>query len=176
MDNRKLGVTVLGLSTLFGVVAFGTMAKFANHAQDIGCFANPQCSRVESVLNWTHFTVGIVFAAFALGIYLVFFSKSEYLLKQALKRLEAEKDRLEHEHAIKISEEKFNAILRTLAPAEKDILKIIKEQEGITQNTLRIKANLSKAKVSQVLSEFQKRGIVRREEKGKTYALYIASL
>jgi len=154
VDNRKLGLTVLVLSTLFGVVGFTAMTKLAFHARDIGCFANPNCSRIESVLNWSHFSVGLVFAAFALGIYLLFFSKSEYLLRQAIKRLEVEKNRLEKHHAITISDEKFSAILKTLAPAEKDILRIVKEQEGITQNTLRIKVNLSKAKVSQVITDF----------------------
>ncbi len=175
MDNRKIGLTVLILSTLFGTVAFTAMTKFANHAQDIGCFDNPQCTQLESVLNWSHFTVGIVFAAFALGIYLLFFSKSEHLLRQAIKRLEVEKNRLEKEHHVKISDGKFNAILKTLDPAESTILSIIKEQEGITQNTLRIKANLSKGKVSQVLSDFHKRGLIKKEEKGKTYALYVTN-
>ena len=53
------------------------------------------------------------------------------------------------------------------------VLKAIKEQEGITQSTLKFRTDLSKAKVSQILTHFEKKHLVKRELKGKTYAVYL---
>ena len=49
----------------------------------------------------------------------------------------------------------------------------VKEQDGITQTTLRFRTDLSKAKISQILTDFEKKNLIKREEKGKTYAVYL---
>ena len=108
--------------------------------------------------------VGIIAAALTLGLYLIFFSKGEEAI---LKRLEAEKNK-------KLSEEKLAILLRACDNSEQAILKVIKEQPGIEQNTLRLKANLSKAKVSQILTKFERKQILYREPKGKTFSIYIS--
>ena len=51
-------------------------------------------------------------------------------------------------------------------------LKKTKEQEGITQNTLRFKVDMSKAKLSYVLQDLEKRGLIKRVKKGKTFEVY----
>ena len=50
------------------------------------------------------------------------------------------------------------------------------EQEGILQNALRIKTALSKATVSQILADFEKKNIIAKEPKGKTYAVYLKNV
>ena len=49
----------------------------------------------------------------------------------------------------------------------------VREQEGITQNTLRLRLNMSKAKLSYVLQELEKRNLIKRIKKGKTLAIYL---
>jgi len=175
VDNKRIGGVLVVLSILAGVFAFSIADSFQHRSAELNCNPNAQCAAVNSAMGWSHIGIGIVSAVFALGIYLLFFSRGEYLLRQAIKRLEEEKTRLENQHDVRIADEKFMAILGTLSDSERDVLRIIKEQEGITQNTLRIKADLSKAKLSQMLGEFQRRGLVRREQKGKTFALYVGS-
>ena len=68
---------------------------------------------------------------------------------------------------------KFELILKAMDENEKNMLKAIKEQEGITQSTLRYRADLSKAKVSQILTGFEKKNLVRRTAKGKTYSVHL---
>lgn len=161
------------LSVLAGVFAFSIADSFQQQSSELNCNPNAQCAAVSSAMGWSHIGIGLVSALFALGVYLLFFSRSEYLLRQAMRRLEEEKERLERQHNVRIADEKFIAILNTLSDSERDVLRIIKDQEGITQNTLRLKANLSKAKLSQMLSDFQRRGLVRRQQKGKTFELYV---
>ena len=68
---------------------------------------------------------------------------------------------------------KFEIIMKALDPFEQKVVKAISEQDGITQNTLRLRLDMSKAKLSYVLQELEKRGIIKRIEKGKTLAIYL---
>ena len=69
--------------------------------------------------------------------------------------------------------DKFSLLLRPLDESERKVLVAIKEQEGITQSTLRYRADLSKAKVSQILTDFEKKQLIERKEKGKTYSVFL---
>ena len=53
-------------------------------------------------------------------------------------------------------------------------LKAVKDQEGITQSTLKFRTDLSKSKVSQILTDFEKKHLIKREIQGKTYSVYLA--
>lgn len=72
------------------------------------------------------------------------------------------------------SNDKFSLLLRPLDDNERKVLIAIKEQGGITQSTLRYRADLSKAKVSQILTDFEKKNLIERKAKGKTYSVFLA--
>lgn len=65
-------------------------------------------------------------------------------------------------------------LLRLLPEDERRVLTPVVESPGITQVELRDRADFSKAKVSQTLSELEKRGLVSRERQGRTYRVYPA--
>ena len=69
---------------------------------------------------------------------------------------------------------KFSLLLRPLDDSQKKVLMAIKEQEGITQSTLRFRTDLSKSKVSQILTDFEKKNLIERKAKGKTYSVFLA--
>lgn len=81
--------------------------------------------------------------------------------------------RLEQEKNMKIEENKFELILKAMDENERKVIHAVKEQDGITQSTLKYRADLSKSKVSQILTDFEKKHLVKREAKGKTYAVYL---
>lgn len=165
MNNKKIGITLVIISLLFAVLFFFLLSKIQQEQFELGCTPTTEkCLKIESKFSITHMGVGIITAALMLGIYLILFSKGEEAI---LKRLEEEKNK-------KLTEEKFAILLRACGESEQSILKVIKEQPGIEQNTLRLKSNLSKAKVSQILTEFEKKRILRREPKGKTFSIYIS--
>jgi len=56
---------------------------------------------------------------------------------------------------------------------EKEVITAVREQEGITQNTLRLRVDMSKAKLSQVLGNLEKKGLIKREKERKTFAVYL---
>jgi uncharacterized membrane protein len=118
---------------------------------------------IEKSITTTHLAFGFFGFMFALGFYILFFNKSE---ERILKRLEDEK-------SLKINDEKFSYILMGLDSYGKKVLKAVKEQDGITQNTLKLRVDMSKAKLSYVLQELEKRDLIKRNKKGKTLQIFL---
>ena len=164
MENKKLGFVILSISVLASILALGFMGVLGRQTTTLQCYPTNECQRVESLIGLSHVAVGLISFIGALGIYLLFFSTSEEAI---LKRLEEEKN-------IKVEQNKFELILKAMDENEQKVLKTIKEQDGITQSTLKFRTDLSKAKVSQILTDFEKKHLVKRELKGKTYAVYLA--
>mgnify|MGYP001586043504 CR=1 FL=1 len=163
MENKKLGFVILSISILATILTFGFIGVLGKQTTALQCYPTSECQRVGSLIGLSHVAVGLISFIGALGIYLLFFSTSEEAI---LKRLEDEKN-------MKIEENKFDIVLKAMDDNEKKVLKAIKEQEGITQSTLKYRTDLSKAKVSQILTDFEKKHLVKREAKGKTYAVYL---
>ena len=164
MENKKLGFVIMSISILASVLALGFMGVLGRQTAALQCYPTSECQRVESLMSLSHVAVGLISFIAALGIYLIILSTSEEAI---LKRLEEEKN-------MKIEQDKFELILKAMDENERKVLKAIKEQEGITQSTLKYRTDLSKAKVSQILTDFEKKHLVKRELKGKTYAVYLA--
>jgi len=163
MENKKLGFVILSISVLASILAFGFLSVLGRQTTALQCYPTNECQRIESLLGLSHIAIGLISFIGALGIYLLFFSTSEEAI---LKRLEDEKK-------MKIEENKFELVLKSMDENEKRVVQAIKEQEGITQSTLKYRADLSKAKVSQILTDFEKKHLIKRELKGKTYAVYL---
>lgn len=66
-------------------------------------------------------------------------------------------------------------ILDVLPDDERRILEPVVESPGLTQIELRDRADFSKSKVSQTVSDLEKRGLLSREKQGRTYRVYPAS-
>ena len=163
MENKKLGFVILSISILASILSFGFMSALGKQTSALQCYPTNECQRVESLLGLSHIAVGLISFIGALGIYLLFFSTSE----EAILR------RLEEEKSMKIEQDKFELIIKALDDTEKKVLRAVKEQNGITQSTLRYRVDMSKAKISQILTDFEKKHLIRRELKGKTYAVYL---
>ena len=163
MENKKLGLILIIIGLALGGIFMYYSSSLVQEGRELGCYSNEDCFGIENALSFSHIAVGVFSFIFALGFYLLFFNKTE---KAILDKLEKDKNQ-------KIDDMKFDILLKALNPFEKKVVKIVREQDGITQNTLRIKADMSKAKLSYVLQELEKRGIVKRVAKGKTLAVHL---
>lgn len=165
MNNKKVGVVIVVLGLLVGVVLLVILSQLRGNQIELGCVPESQdCLSIESSLSITHLAVGVITGLMSLGFYLIFFSRGEEAI---LRRLEEEKKR-------KLGEEKFGILLRGFDENEQAVLKTIKDQPGIEQNTLKLKTGLSKAKISQILNDFEKKRLIRRVAKNKTYSVYLS--
>ncbi len=163
MENKKLGLVLLVIGLLVGGLVIYYTNLLSEKSQNIGCYTNSDCFAIEKELSISHIAVGIFSFIIALGFYLLFFNKTEKAIL----------DKLEKEKAEKIEDAKFGMLMKALDSFEQKVLKAVREQEGITQNTLRVKLDMSKAKLSYVLQDLEKKGIIKRVERGKTLAIYL---
>ena len=163
MGNKQLGFVVLSIGIIISIILGILINKYNEAVATEKCYPSDNCKRIESSLSITHFAFGAIGFIMALGFYLLFFSKSEETIL----------NRLEEEKQTKIKEDRFFILLRALDNFEKNILMAIKEQNGITQNTLRLRTDLSKAKISYVVNDLEKKGLIKRVPKGKTFAIFL---
>ncbi|PIT84555.1 hypothetical protein COU37_02640 [Candidatus Micrarchaeota archaeon CG10_big_fil_rev_8_21_14_0_10_45_29] len=106
----------------------------------------------------------------AFGVWLSFISKDSQLLHQKNKELASKINKLSKD---KDSGEKFEIFLKGLNEDEKSIMQKVKEQDGIGQNTLCIRTGLSKTKLSILLTELERRGLIRKVPEGKINRIYL---
>ncbi len=85
----------------------------------------------------------------------------------------------ESEKSVKDIEEKerkkeiSSAIMSALDEDEQAVIKAVKEQDGITQNTLRLRTDMSKTKLSVVLTQLEKKNMIKKVPKGKTNQIFL---
>jgi ribosomal protein S25 len=163
MENKKIGILLIIISLVVGGLLFFYNSELAQQSQKAGCFENPECTPIEKNLSITHFAIGVFSFILALGVYLLLFNKTDQKIMQTL---ESQKNQ-------KIKGEKFKYILMALDEYERKVMRIVKEQDGITQSTLRLKTDMSKAKLSYVLQELEKRNLIKRIKKGKTLSVHL---
>ena len=163
MENKKIGITLIIVGIILLIIFLIVIRSLNQEIQALGCYQDPGCKKVETSLSIVHFAFGGFGFLFALGFYLLFFSRGE----------EAIVKRLEEDTQKKLQEDAFSILSKGLDSFEKKALDIIRQEEGITQSTLRLRVDMSKAKLSQVLTNLEKKGLIRREQQKKTLALYL---
>lgn len=163
MNSKKVGIILIIVSLVLGGVIWYTVNSLYSKSEMYGCFQNNECVPIQNSLSLSHVIVGVISFLVSLGFYLLFLNKSEDSL---LKKLEDEKQR-------RVQEEKFSILLKALDPYEQKVVTAVREQDGITQSTLRFRTDMSKAKLSYVLQELEERGLVKRLPKGKTLAVHL---
>ena len=163
MNNKKVGA-VIAVVTLVLLLIFMLIIRSLNQEiQALGCFQKPGCQTIETSLGVIHFAFGAFGFLFALAFYLLVFSKGDEAIVQ----------RLENDSLRNLEKEKLSILLKGLDEFEKEVITAVREQEGITQNTLRLRVDMSKAKLSQVLGNLEKKGLIKREKERKTFAVYL---
>lgn len=163
MKRKKLGVILAILAVIFSIILIKAITGLNREVKELGCFDNEGCLKIESTLSITHFAFGAIGFILALGFYLIVFASEEDALIDIIKN-DKKKD---------LKDQKFEILLKGLDNFEKSVIKAIKNQEGITQNTLRIRTDISKAKLSYVLQSLEKKGLITRTKKGKTLAVFL---
>ena len=70
-------------------------------------------------------------------------------------------------------EQEYKILRKALSEDEKKILDKIKQAGEITQDSLRFRLDWSKAKISTILTNLDKRDLIQRKRTGKTYNVYL---
>jgi len=162
-----LGAILIIVCIFLGVLIF-TFNQLLNQQSDASCTCTEMqeggvCPHQKQISWQTYAGIILISVIAALGIYLIFFEKSQREIVSTLKK----------EKHIQTEEERFNILLKGLSAEEQKVLKAVKEQDGITQQTLRLRTDLHKSKLSIVLDGLEKKGLIARKEKGKTKQVFL---
>ena len=162
MNSKKVGVTLLVLSAvLLGIFVFSTQS-LTTESEELGCFNNEECKPVQAAMSMTHLGFGFFGFILALGVYLLVFAKGEQAILSILKK----------EKEVLSTNEKFAILLMGLDEFERKVMEEIRKQDGVTQNTLKLRVDMSKAKLSQILTELEKKKLIARHPHKKTLAIF----
>ena len=176
MDNKRIGFAIIFLGILFASI-LSIYALQVNHLTDSlmqlsggSCFDEQgNCIHKQSSIPLV-IGVILVVVTLALGVYLVSLSKSTQSFESAQKNiLETIRSNKKNE----LKEGRFNILLEGLDEDEKKVLVAIKEQDGISQSTLRYRTDLSKSKLSMVLSQLEKKNLISKVRKGKINEIFM---
>lgn len=168
MNNHKIGLILIIIGI---IIASSILTVKLNEDKTINKVVEDQgtCYLADGTClhetNWLPYILGWTLSAaiLALGAYLVFFEKSQ---KAVIATLEKQKQE-------QTEEEKFSILLRGLDQDERRVINAVKGQNGITQDTLRIRTDLHKSKLSILLDRLEKKDLIKRVEKGKTKQVFL---
>jgi DNA-binding MarR family transcriptional regulator len=169
MDNKNLGIILiiiaLVLATIIYLVKLRDDKLVMNIIDETGSCYLDDGTCLHAQRGLALYIIGWVSSAaiLTLGAYLIFFEKSQKAILSTL----------ENHKKIQIGEEKFNILLKGLSKDEQLVIKAIKEQDGITQQTLRLRTDLHKSKLSILLDGLEKKELIARKEKGKTKQVFL---
>ncbi|MBS3146558.1 hypothetical protein J4471_02570 [Candidatus Woesearchaeota archaeon] len=175
VKNKVIGFTLICVAIIFLVAVIIFKLQINNLTNSLmeesggTCISEGKCLHEQSDLP-VFIGVAVVFLTLALGIYLLLFEKTkekaEKIQKEIVNTLKETKKKQDYN-------EKFEFLLKALNEDEKNIMKALKEQDGIEQATLRIRTNMSKTKLSMVLSELERKSLVKKVAEGKKNRIYL---
>lgn len=76
-------------------------------------------------------------------------------------------------YLFKLEEKEYKILRKVLSEDERKILDEIKKAGEITQDSLRFRLGWSKAKISTILTNLDRKNLIQRERAGKTYKVHL---
>ena len=110
------------------------------------------------------------FSLILLGIFMILSYENYRRVDKENREVLSEIRKVREEESVNKS---FESFLKGFSDDEKKVLRIIREQQGIKQNTLRLKAELSKTGLSLMLQSLEGRGIIEKKSEGKTNRVFL---
>ncbi len=161
LNPKQIGIINFGLSILLAVIVISTYFTIQDLVRKEGgeCPLENDCPVHEAFPIQTVIGLIVVSALTITGLMLIVQPEGKQIIKMPQFR---EKRKSE-----------FEVMLSALNTDEQTALKVIKAQPGIPQNTLRLKTDFSKAKLSMMLKDLESRGLIKKEPEGKTYRVYL---
>jgi len=161
LTPKQIGIINFGLSILLAVIIITSYFTIQDLVRKEGgeCKLGNECPVHEAFPIQTIIGLIVVSTLAVTGLMLIVQPEG----KQSIKLPQAREKR----------KSEFEVILSALNTDEQTVLKVIKAQPGIPQNTLRLKTDFSKAKLSTMLKGLENRGLIAKEPDGKTYRIYL---
>lgn len=165
MNNKTIGTIIILLAVALSIFVFvfrgyyveSELQRVISDDQGICEHEGDTCpyDTINNINPLIYASITLLAVLLIMGIYLIFYKRNKIINEKPRKQ------------------SKFNTILSVLSDEEQKVIKAVKEQDGITQSTLRIRTDLSKTKLSFVLSDLEKKGLIKKVESGKTNKVFL---
>lgn len=152
MENKNVGWLIIGISALIVVIIFLFKSALESISLSTCSMEAALCPMNKTIDQQTYLSLAIVGILVIIGLVLIFSKQSEKIIIKKIKERKSEKE-------IDTS---------SLRPEEKQVLKIIKENDTIFQADIIEKTEFGKAKVSRIIDRLEGHGIVERKRRGMT--------
>jgi uncharacterized membrane protein len=173
MNQKQIGYIIIILGILIIILTLQSKEKVDQSIDIIIEIQNGSCYLEDGTClhqdrSYTSYIFGWITAAslIILGIYLLFFDRTENLIK-------AQRQELTKELSESKKTKEFDAFLTGFSNDEKKVLTAINNQDGIKQSTLKFRTNLSKTSLSLILKDLEKSDVIKRKKSGKTNEVYL---
>ena len=173
MNKKQIGSVLIIVGILLGLFVYLSKIREDKNIEAIISLQGGSCYLPDGTClhedrDYTLYFIGGILSAslIILGGYLFFFDKTEKLIQKQASILNDE---------IKESKKsnEFSAFLSGFSSDEQNLIKAVKEQEGIKQSTLRFKLGVSKTGLSLLLKSLEERDIITKKVSGKTNEIYL---
>jgi DNA-binding MarR family transcriptional regulator len=179
MNQKTIGILILIAGVFLLSFTFFTKDNEDRYIENIiketgSCFlSDGTCLHDDRNLIYYFLGSGLSIALIVFGFYVSFIDKTQdKLRKHQIEVSNALLDSKKND----LKKEQIDAFLSAFSEDEKKILKIIIEEDGITQSTLRYKTDYSKTALSLFLKNLEERNIISRIPHKKTNKLFMKKL
>lgn len=192
MHHKKIGTVLLVFTLVLALVLYSLKYqaekplrdKIAELGGGESCDhpTGEACPHQElsKLLPYTYFGFSVLILLAGLGVYLIIYGqemKKNYInINPDLiaRRIEKSLQKNSQKEVQKeSSDEKFSILLTALDKDEQNVLKAVKDQDGISQSTLKFRTDLSKTKLSLILTSFEKKNLITKVKTGKINHIYL---
>lgn len=173
MNKKQIGIVLIIIGILLAGITLVMKIREDNSINAIILIQGGSCYLPDGTClhddrSFLPYILGGILSAslIILGLYLIFFDKTEKILEKSREEFKAE---------IKESKKakEFDAFLEGFTGDEKKVIESVHLQEGILQSTLRYKTGLSKTGLSLLLKSLEEREIISRTLVGKSNKVYL---
>lgn len=155
MENKNVGWLMLGISVLIVLLVFlfnTTLMKSVKNSCFIQHGDVTSCDMFDSVNYQTYFALAIVGVIVILSIFLIFSKPNEKVVVKKIK---------ERKHGVEVDLSSFRS-------EEKEVYKIVKQNNAVFQADLIEKTGFSKARMTRIIDKLEGNGLVERKRRGLT--------
>ena len=172
MDQKRVGYAIIGIGILFIVVLVLFRMETDHLTESLMSLSGGSCFLDDGTCvhekNYTPLIAGVVVVliTLSLGVYLIFFARREGFFEKM------------HKNIVKglsqaTKKERLEILLSGLDEDEKRIILAVKDQDGISQTTLKFRTDLSKTKLSVILDQLSRKGLITKVKKGKINTVFL---
>ena len=166
MKNRTVGMLIVGIAIVIGFIIY-MFNQALNTIVATECTHGLSCPMWGSIDFQTNVAMGLMAVVIGIGLYLIFFSKEEIIVRRITERVDIKRP----------TKDAYGKVLKGLKSDEKLVLEKIIESEGsIFQSDLVEKTGLSKVKVSRIVDKLEGRGLVESKRRGITNVVLLKKL